>query len=352
MSPPESYCGKILTGQYSPELQKRVGMCISTFQSYDASGVPVIPYISAWEEGKTDIWYEFVSKKFCDLLDCSADQAVEAFKKSIVDRRVYSFQEVETKVQEDVLSGQELQMHRSGLREEGEKTGAVEAVYKIAVGDGGIVWLKDQASIETYGSDKICISLGCLTDVTKEMEQKSLLEKIGYFDELTNLPNRNIMYRILEIHIAQFQRKSIRDFIFLMLDIDHFKKVNDTYGHQAGDHVLATLAEVMSATKRKGDEIGRYGGEEFYGLTHGDIRSGWEFAERLRHKVEKTPLIYKGQKIHVTISVGLASASQLAGINAENLITTADKRLYIAKQSGRNQVVAGDDSVIPPFARG
>lgn len=108
--------------------------------------------------------------------------------------------------------------------------------------------------------------------------------------------------------------------------------------------MLAHLAEVMTATKRKGDEIGRYGGEEFFGLTHGNIQSGRDFAERLRRKVEKTPFVYKGQNIVVTISIGLVSATQLDKLEAENLISTADRRLYLAKQQGRNRVIAVDES--------
>jgi diguanylate cyclase (GGDEF)-like protein len=342
MSSLPAYYGKLLNGPFSSELKTRLGEYIGICRAFDGSGVPAIPYISAWEENSHDIWYEFVSSRFLRLLGCSESQAVSAFRSSIIDRRVYQYRDVETKIEEEVLAGTELMKHRHGLREEGKKTGAVEAVYKITVANDKVVWLKDQATIETYVTDGICISLGCLTDVTKEMEQKALLEKIGYFDELTNLPNRNIMVRILEINISQLQRQSITDFIFLMLDIDHFKKVNDTYGHPAGDYVLSTLAEVMSATKRKGDEIGRYGGEEFFGLTHGTIRSGWEFAERLRCKVERTPFVYKGNEIHVTISVGLTAATELADLTAEHLIGSADKRLYSAKQRGRNQVIAED----------
>jgi diguanylate cyclase (GGDEF)-like protein len=344
MSAQKAYHGRILNREYSQELQERIRDCLASFQAYDNSGSPVIPYIAAWRENSQDIWYEFVGQGFCRLLGCSENELVEAFKDSFIDRRVYHYQDVETKIQEEVLGAQELQDYRRGLREEGKKTGTVEAVYKLVAKNEKIVWLKDQASIETYEADRICISLGCLTDVTKEMEQKTLLEQIGYFDALTNLPNRNIMNRILEINISQVQRQSISDFIFLMFDIDHFKKVNDTYGHQAGDYVLATLAEVMMATKRKGDEIGRYGGEEFFGLTHGNIQSGREFAERLRRKVEETPFIYKGEKIAVTVSIGLVSATQLDTLDADNLISTADKRLYRAKQQGRNRVVAEDKS--------
>jgi len=337
------YYGRILNQNYSRELRERLRSCIASFQAYDISGTPVIPYIAAWEENSQDIWYEFVGQGFCRLLGCAESEVVEAFKDSFIDMRIYHYQDVEARIQEEVLDIRELQKYRHGLREESKKTGTVEAVYKLAVRDEKIVWLKDQATIETITADRICISLGCLTNVTKEMEQKTLLEQIGYFDSLTNLPNRNIMHRILEITISQFERQSITDFIFLMIDIDHFKAVNDTYGHQAGDYVLATLAEVMTATKRKGDEIGRYGGEEFFGLTHGNIDSGREFADRLRRRVEEAPFVFKGEPIRVTISIGLVSATQLDKLDEENIINTADRRLYIAKQRGRNRVVAGDD---------
>jgi diguanylate cyclase (GGDEF)-like protein len=340
MSPLENYCGKILNGRYSRELKERLQHYITVCRSCDSIGIPVIPYISAWQENVHDIWYEFVGGKFCRFLNCTPISAVDMFRKAVIDRRVYHYLEVETKIQEQILLGPDLQKYRPTLREEGKKTGGVEAVYKIAAKNDQIVWLKDRATIETYGTDGICLSLGSLTDVTKEMEQKSLLEKVGYFDELTGLPNRTIMYRIIEINISQLQRRSITDFIFLMLDIDHFKTVNDIYGHQAGDYVLSTLAEVMSSTKRKGDEIGRYGGEEFYGLTHGNSRSGWDFAERLRSKVEKTPFVYNGRKIHVTISIGLVTATELPDLQADTLIRLADKRLYTAKQQGRNRVIA------------
>ena len=176
MSAQNAYHGRILHQEYSRELQERLRDCLASFKAYDNSGTPVIPYIAAW------------------LLGCSESELVGAFKDSLIDRRVYHYQDVETKIQEEVLGAQELQDYRHGLREEGKKTGTVEAVYKLAAKNEKIVWLKDQASIETYEADRICISLGCLTDVTKEMEQKTLLEQIGYFDALTNLPNRILAF--------------------------------------------------------------------------------------------------------------------------------------------------------------
>ena len=174
------------------------------------------------------------------------------------------------------------------------------------------------------------------------MEIKDLFEKIGYIDELTLLPRRSILERILELNVGNIQRGHINDFILMMIDVDHFKVVNDTYGHQAGDYVLATLAQVMTSLKRKQDEFGRYGGEEFYGFTVGDITIGANFAERLRRKIENTDFIYMDKQIKITVSIGLASAAQVKQndkLTAEELVRLADKRLYVAKNQGRNRVV-------------
>jgi diguanylate cyclase (GGDEF)-like protein len=201
--------------------------------------------------------------------------------------------------------------------------------------------------IEVFAGDEICLSIGCLTDVTKEMEQKDLLEKFGYFDELTKLPKRSIMQRIIEINIGNLHRGYIKDFVFFLLDIDHFKAVNDTHGHQAGDKVLESLAEVMCSTKRQEDQIGRYGGEEFYAFSIGGLKNGLQFAQRLRVAVEANDFIYNQQRIPVTVSIGLVSAGQLAEVSEitmEELIRVADRRLYVAKQSGRNRVIGEDPS--------
>ncbi len=139
------------------------------------------------------------------------------------------------------------------------------------------------------------------------------------------------------------QRGHIEDFVLMMIDVDHFKLVNDTHGHQAGDYILATLADVMTSTTRKQDEIGRYGGEEFYGFTVGDITIGLKFAERLRKRIEKYKFTYKDKNIPITVSIGLVSATQagkVESLTADQLIFSVDKRLYAAKQGGRNRVVS------------
>lgn len=340
----ERYFGEILEGQYSAALRKRVAECIGVFSGFEVLEAKVIPYISAWHEDERIIWYEYAGERFSEMLGCTFEKLAETFRKSIIDQRVYRYTDLKKKVEEKIITKDELRGSWKGLRDEVKKSGQVEAVYKVAT-ESATVWLKDQANIETFEEDGICLSIGFLTDVTKEMELKDLFERIGYIDELTKLPKRSILDRILEINIGNLQRNLIEDFVLMMIDVDHFKMVNDTYGHQAGDFILANLAEVMTATTRKQDEIGRYGGEEFYGFTVGTIAIGLKFAERLRKRVEKTTFTYKGQDIPVTVSVGLVCASQagkIESLTGDQLIFLADKRLYVAKQNGRNQVISED----------
>jgi diguanylate cyclase (GGDEF)-like protein len=338
--PPENYNGRILTGNYSDTLKKRVSELISSSRSIEQNDSPVSHYLAAWHENENVIWYEYVPHKVAALLGCQDDDVAVAFRNAVLDRRVYRYVDFhESKIAEEVLNRQQLSGLRQDLREEGKEKGRVEAVYKIILPENRTAWLKDQARVENYSNDKVCLSFGCLTDVSKEMEQKDLLERIGYFDQLTRLPNRAIMDRLMDVKIGEFERGYTKDFSLLMIDADYFKSVNDTYGHLAGDFVLQSMAEIMSATKRKEDEIGRYGGEEFYGLCQGSGKSVRLFAERLRKAISSHKYTYKNQDIKVTVSIGIASAREVEKISKESLIQMADKRLYKAKEKGRNQVV-------------
>lgn len=340
LDPPANYTGRILFGEYTGSLKKRVRTIIASSENLEGCGLPIMPYLAAWTDTENIIWYEHTARQFINLLGCNSVNISRVFRDAILDRRIYRYDDqAREEIKEEILTRRQLSGQRAGLREEVARKGEVEAIYQVGLPDGGIIWLKDQAKIEHYDLDGISLSLGCLTDVTKEMEQKDLLERIGYFDELTGLPKRRIMERILEMKIGERNRGHILDFSVLMIDIDFFKSVNDTYGHQAGDSVLQELAAIMIATKRKEDEIGRYGGEEFYGVCQGDLISGAEFAERLRKKVADHPFRYQNRDIPVTVSIGVTSSHEFAAPSIEELVKTADMRLYQAKQGGRNRVV-------------
>jgi diguanylate cyclase (GGDEF)-like protein len=337
---PEDYCGRILTGEYSNTLKNKVTDLMTSAAAIEKNGSPVSHYLAAWNENENVIWYEYAPHKVASLLECEESDVAEALRNAVMDRRVYKYADFhESRIAEEILDKQQLSGQRHDLREEGKEKGLVEAVYKIILPGNRAAWLKDQARIESYGQDEVCISFGCLTDVTKEMEQKDLLERIGYFDGLTRLPNRSLLDRLLEVKIGEFERGHIKDFTLLMIDADFFKSVNDTYGHLAGDFVLQSMAEIMSATKRKEDELGRYGGEEFYGICQGSGKSVLLFAERLRQAIASHKFLYQEQSIELTVSIGVASASELNKLDRDALIQLADDRLYRAKEHGRNQVI-------------
>ena len=338
--PPANYVGRILFGNYSTALKERVSSIIQASEEFEKCGYPLMPYLAAWNEEENIIWYEFAGRQFIDLLNGTPVNIARVFRDSILDQRLYRYTDLpNSQVEEEIITKQQLPGKRFDLRETVQQKGQVEAVYKVALPSEKIIWLKDLGYVEIHSEDKISLSLGCLSDVTKEMEQKDLLEKIGYFDDLTGLPQRKIMERLMEVKIGERQRGHIDDFSVLMIDIDFFTSVNDTYGHQAGDFILEELASLMVNTKRKEDEVGRFGGEEFYGICQGKVQSSMDFAERLRNQVEEHTFSYQGQHIDITISIGVASAGELAKTTMKDIIELADKRLYQAKEQGRNRVV-------------
>jgi two-component system cell cycle response regulator len=159
-------------------------------------------------------------------------------------------------------------------------------------------------------------------------------------DQLTGLHNRRYMGRHLDKLILNAQ-KSAKPLAFLIMDIDHFKSVNDTHGHDIGDEVLREFANRISANIRGIDLACRYGGEEFVVvMPDTDIDFACTIAERLRKSVESTPIEISRApgRLEVTISVGIA-ASQGEGDNAEKLLHRADQALYRAKREGRNRVI-------------
>ncbi|MEN8200862.1 MAG: GGDEF domain-containing protein, partial [Thermodesulfobacteriota bacterium] len=332
----------ILSGDYSPSLKERTLSIIRASEEFDKCSFPLMPYIAAWNEEDRIIWYEFVGHQFVELLDTNVSGISRVFRESILDQRLYRYSDLaRSHVEEEVITRHQLFGERINLRESVQQKRQVEAIYQVALPSGKVIWLKDQGRVEVHPRDNISLSLGCLTDVTKEMEQKEVLERIGYFDDLTGLPQKKIMERLLEVKVGERQRGHIDDFSVFMMDVDHFKSVNDTHGHQAGDEILREIASIMIATKRKEEDVGRFGGEEFYGICRGNLQNGIEFADRIRRRVKGHVFSHNGTDIHITISAGVASAQEIDLVSMEDLIELADKRLYQAKHEGRDRVIGG-----------
>ena len=173
-----AYFGKILTGHYSQPLKERVAKCISSNRDFEDIGNPSICYIAAWHEKDRIIWYEFAGSRLRELLGCEPSRVAEVFRNSVVERRVYKYQSEEPGIKKEIIHQRVLTSFRKQLREEVKKTGIIEAVYKLALPDGRTFWLKDQAEIERYPDDQSSISIGCLTEVSKEMEAAEEREKL------------------------------------------------------------------------------------------------------------------------------------------------------------------------------
>ncbi|MCB2181173.1 MAG: HD-GYP domain-containing protein [Desulfobulbaceae bacterium] len=176
------YCGRILKGHYSKQLKARIAQLINIFQNFNTSANPSIPYISAWQENdNTGVWYEFAGQRLLALFNCNSCEVAEIFRDSIKKRCAYSYMPDSEKICMKIMESDELATVRDELRYEVKQNGTVEAVYQLALQNERSIWLKDQASIETYPDDHICLSLGALIDVTKEMkkeEQRQEEEKL------------------------------------------------------------------------------------------------------------------------------------------------------------------------------
>ena len=176
---------------------------------------------------------------------------------------------------------------------------------------------------------------------TKELEEANhKLDLISRTDELTGLPNRRDMLRTIENEIGRVARTH-KPFCFIFIDIDHFKEVNDTYGHSCGDEVLKSVSHTIRGMLRKYDVIARYGGEEFLTLLpETDLEGASIVAERFRKKIENMTVVYGNLSIKVTITLGVARFDSALG--ADKSIQLADKALYEGKETGRNKVVIWD----------
>jgi two-component system chemotaxis response regulator CheY len=198
------------------------------------------------------------------------------------------------------------------------------------------------------------ITVGLRIIALEKMLQKTnrRLKKLATMDKLTDLFNRRALFRALEKDLYRAIREQ-KSFHNIMLDIDYFKKVNDTYGHQVGDAVLKELAQRLRNISRPYDVIGRYGGEEFLiGFINGDGKVAVEFAERLRESISQQPFIIGNLRLPITISLGVASFQPAGKINKTKihellgeLIKKTDDALYEAKRQGRNRVVVDGDTI-------
>jgi diguanylate cyclase (GGDEF)-like protein len=177
----------------------------------------------------------------------------------------------------------------------------------------------------------------------KDREQQ---RQLAVRDGLTGLYNRRAFNELLETAIANEDRREGGQLGLVIADLDHFKKLNDTYGHPAGDAALRSAAHLLAQHLRKGDQAARYGGEEFVVIFPGsDEKRTTQAAERLRSAIEHHRLVFEGARIRLSASFGVA-VWPADGRESESLLASADRALYAAKEGGRNRVMAASGTPV------
>lgn len=240
----------------------------------------------------------------------------------------------------------ELREHVDGLQTSMRGAVDIDGLKQVLEGRlEGLLATMDQHRVQREAREQeIAGRLQGLGERVTSMEREALdyREKLeqqrnkALLDPLTGLPNRAAWSERLVIEHVRSQQLNT-GLLLAILDLDHFKSINDTYGHQAGDKVLKIIANVLRKGLRGDDFIARFGGEEFALLMPGsDLAGGTRLLERLRAAVEQCPFHFKGERVTITMSAGVAVFKP--GENASQVLKRADQALYRAKEAGRNQI--------------
>ncbi|MCH7923580.1 MAG: diguanylate cyclase, partial [Nitrospinae bacterium] len=204
-------------------------------------------------------------------------------------------------------------------------------------------------SMLELGGEKVFTAI--LRDVSKRQEMERKLEVLATTDALTKLYNRAYFTSKLEEEFQRAERYNAH-LSLMLIDIDHFKSVNDTYGHQAGDAYLEAIAGLVASSVRQVDTVARYGGEELAViLPSTNLSEAMVLADRLRERVEAFDVSCGGHAIRRTISIGVASLTEGSAKSTDEFLTAADRALYMAKRGGRNLVVLYRDGMGRTFSK-
>jgi len=223
------------------------------------------------------------------------------------------------------------------------KKGVMDKVKGLEIGASDYL-IKPFDSSELLARIIVFLKMQRLQEELKE--KNALLEKLSITDELTGIYNRRYFCEYMNMHMALAKRHNYQ-IGCIMIDVDLFKKVNDTFGHDVGDKVLKGIARLMKDKIREGEIIARFGGEEFIvGLCRVDTSGAMIAAERIRKAVEGANLSDDANNpLKMTVSIGIALYPQQGVSNLDELIKAADDALYHAKRTGRNRVVVYSESI-------
>ena len=214
------------------------------------------------------------------------------------------------------------------------------ALYQLLVSDN--YPMAQTISFGVHSSAYALVAIGFLASVLIEYQQQ--LSHLATEDPLTRLLNRRGLEDALHISLANASRQALPT-AAIMIDIDHFKKVNDSFGHEVGDHVIRQVAQVLQRISRASDVVARTGGEEYLLiLPETDMNAARTLAERIRIAIGERPLLVDNQRIPITVSLGVACTS--GDVDLDELSQEADRAMYLAKRGGRNRVASVENKPI------
>jgi len=219
---------------------------------------------------------------------------------------------------------------------------------RVLTREGDERWCRGVSTPIPINDDETVFN-GLIVDITDQKEMEQELRRLATTDPLTGAFNRRHFLDLAGQEIARIRRHG-HDLSVLMIDIDHFKKINDTYGHPAGDEAIKATVGAIRDRLRTIDVMSRFGGEEFVVmLPETAVAGGKVLAERIRQSISEMTVNWEGAEIHFTVSIGLA-AWQTSDDSIEGALKRADDGLYLAKSGGRNRVVVADHSPTEPQA--
>jgi len=213
------------------------------------------------------------------------------------------------------------------------------AEFRFVLKDGSIRHMESDGRAIRDAGGRVSKIVVVSRDITEQKQLEIELREMAATDMLTGLPNRRHFLAQLDQEMARVSRVTEHAASVLMMDVDNFKHVNDSYGHSTGDQALRHLAGLIKAELRKVDSLGRLGGEEFAIILPGAALAAAEiFAERLRNAVADSPVMHDHHPIRLTVSIGVTEIKPDDSC-ADDTLARADRALYRAKEGGRNRVI-------------
>ncbi|MDR9753351.1 sensor domain-containing diguanylate cyclase [Pseudomonas sp. SZMC_28357] len=240
----------------------------------------------------------------------------------------------------DAIYPDDLDYAERSLAEVLEKGSVEDREYRIIDADGKVRWLSDKCFINRQAEPgQPVIIVGIAEDITEKKHLESELQRLATTDVLTQSSNRRHFFECAnrEFEQARAQGSALA---FLLLDIDDFKMINDSYGHPEGDNVLQRIADCGRSSLRRGDLFGRIGGEEFAAVFPGCApEMARQVAERLQREIQRLRFRYGEHSYSITVSQGLTSLTR-EDETLDSLFARADSAMYEAKRQGKNRIVS------------